>query len=286
MLVNLKEVLSLAEENRCAIGAFNTPNLESLMAVIHTAEENDIPVIIMHAQVHDDIMPLDVIGPIMVDMAKKSFVPVCVHLDHGEDIDYLRRSLDLGFTSVMFDGSTLPYEDNVKYTCRAMWMARQYGASVEAEIGVMGGRETSGEQTDPKNMYTDPILAHRFVEDTGIDALACSFGTVHGFYKTKPKLDFERIQRICDLTGKPLVMHGGSGVSPEDFLRAIDCGIRKINYYSYMSLAGVKGELELLKKQDEVKYYHDLVLAAMSSMADDVNKAMQVFSRKTAGDAQ
>lgn len=284
MLANLKEILGLAQEKKCAIGAFNTPNLESLMAVIHTAEKNDVPVIIMHAQVHEDIMPLDVIGPIMVEMAKKSPVPVCVHLDHGEDVDYLRRALEFGFTSVMYDGSMLPYEDNVKYTRRTIWMARQYGASVEAEIGVMGGRETAGDaENNPESMYTDPLLAQRFVQDTGIDALACSFGTVHGFYKTKPKLDFERIEKIRDLTGVPLVMHGGSGVSPEDFVRAIECGIRKINYYSYMSLAGVRGELELLKNQDEVKYFHDLVLAAMNSMAHDVDKAIRVFNRIVGG---
>ena len=279
MLVNLKEILRLAEESNYAIGAFNTPNLESIMAVIHTAEKNDVPVIIMHAELHEEIMPLDIIGPIMVSMARKSSVPVCVHLDHGENLDYLRRSLDMGFTSIMYDGSALPYAENVENTRKAVWMARQYSAGVEAEIGVLAGRESGGDtEVTASDLYTDPATAEQFVKETNIDALACSFGTAHGFYTTIPKLDFERIKTIKELTRLPLVMHGGSGVSSEDYVKAIDVGIRKINYYSYMSLAGVKGEQKLLKN-DEVKYFHDLALAAMESMAKDVDRAMRVFYR-------
>jgi len=279
MLVNLKEILRLAEEKSVAIGAFNTPNLESIMAVIRTAEKNDVPVIIMHAELHEEIMPLDVIGPIMVSMARKSGVPVCVHLDHGKSLDYLRRSLDMGFTSIMYDGSALPYVDNVANTRKAVWMARQYSASVEAEIGVMSGHEgSSGAAMDTTASYTNPEVAEQFVNETEIDALACSFGTTHGFYNSPPKLDFKRIEVIKGLTHLPLVMHGGSGVSPGDYVEAISCGIRKINYYSYMSLAGVKGEEKLLKN-DEVRYFHDLALAAMQSMAEDVDKAMRVFYR-------
>ena len=281
MLVNLKEILQLAEKSRIAIGAYNTPNLETLMAVLGKAEKNDVPVIIMHGEAHESIIPLDVIGPIMVSMAGKSSVPVCVHCDHGESLDYLRRALDLGFTSIMYDGSSLPYENNVMNTLKAVWMAREYSASVEAEIGVVGGHEAGAVYASVQE-YTDPELARQFVEETGIHALACSFGTVHGFYAEEPKLDFDRIRKIKELTNLPLVMHGGSGVSHEDYLKSIECGIRKINYYSYMSRIGVKSA----QKQIETggaKYYHDVVFAATNSMAEDVDKSMQVFYKLEKG---
>ena len=190
MLVTLKEVLKDAEQKQVAIGSFNTPNLESIMAVIGAAEELDVPVILMHAQVHEEIMPLDVIGPVMLEKAEKARVPVCVHLDHGESIDYIARAFRLGFTSAMYDGSLLPFDENVANTCKVVEMAKEYHASVEAEIGTLGKREGGGpDSEDSVQIYTDPEDAQRFVEATGIDALACSFGTAHGLYLKKPQLD-------------------------------------------------------------------------------------------------
>lgn len=223
-------------------------------------------------------MPIRIIGPIMIEMAKRAKVPVCVHLDHGESLDYLQKALDMGFTSIMYDGSMLPYDENVENTRKAVEMAKKTGASVEAEIGIMGGREAgakSGEQK-AEDLYTDPEVAKRFAEDTGIDALACSFGTAHGIYKVKPKLDFERIEKIKSLTSLPLVMHGGSGVSPEDYKKAIERGVRKINYYSYMSNAGTKAAKEMLARE-EVTFYHDIAMTAQKAMEADVAKAMDVF---------
>lgn len=278
MLATLNEVMEMAEKGGYAIGAFNTPNLECLLAVIHNAEEMNVPVIISHAQLHEEIAPLEDIGPIMVYAAKEAKVPVCVHLDHGEDLDYLQRSLELGFTSIMYDGSLLSYEENVANTKKAVEMAAKFKADVEAEIGVMGGREAGASGLAPKaeDMYTDPDVAEKFVKETGIDALAASFGTAHGLYKAKPKLDFERIENIRAKIGIPLVMHGGSGVSPEDYRVAISKGVRKINYYSYMSNAGVKASKELLDTQD-ITYFHDIALAAQKAMKEDVAKAMKVF---------
>lgn len=278
MLASLKEVMEMANQGGYAIGAFNTPNLECLLAVIHNAEEMNVPVIISHAQLHEEIAPLDDIGPIMVYVAKNAKVKVCVHLDHGEDLDYLERALEIGFTSVMYDGSLYSYEENVENTKKAVELAAKYNADVEAEIGVMGGREAGASDTGVKaeDMYTDPDVAAKFVAETGIDALAASFGTAHGLYKAAPKLDFERIEQICAKTGIPLVMHGGSGVSPEDYRKAIAKGVRKINYYSYMSNAGVKEAKELLGAQD-VTYYHDIAMAAQKAMKADVLKAMNVF---------
>ena len=278
MLVNMNEILRYAEEKGCCVGAFDTPNLEILMAVLRAAEKRNEPVIIQHAQLHEPEMPIRIIGPIMVRMAKEASVPVCAMLDHGEDMDYVRTALELGFSAVMIDGSSKPYDENVSLTREAVALAKEYGASVEAEIGIVTGHE--GREfhiEEPGAAYTDPELAARFVRDTGIDALAASVGTVHGFYATQPKLDFDRIEKIKELTGLPLVMHGGSGISVEDTQRAIRCGIRKINYFSYMPNAGVRAVKELLAEKD-VKYFHDLANAAVDGMEKDVLSAMGMFA--------
>lgn len=281
MLVTLKEILDIAERENYAAGAFNTPNLECLLAVIRNAEELNVPVIISHAELHEQVAPLADIGPVMVFMAKEAKIPVCVHLDHGETLEYLQEALDMGFTSIMYDGSLLSYEENVANTKKAVEMAAKTGASVEAEIGVLGGREAGAKPAESKaeDLYTDPDLAKRFVEETGIDALAASFGTAHGIYKVKPKPDFERIEKIRSLVQVPLVMHGGSGVSPEDYKTAISKGIRKINYYSYMSNAGAKAAKQLLDTQ-EVTFFHDIADAAAKAMKEDIRKAMNVFYNK------
>ena len=178
MLASLSSVLAWAEENGCAAAAFDTPNLELLLAAIGAAEHRGEPVIIQHAQLHEEETSIDVIGPIMVARAEASRVPVCVMLDHGEDMDYVRRALDLGFSAVMIDGSQLPYEENVALTLGAVELAREYGADVEAEIGFTTGHEgLENADDDRENVYTDPDEAARFVADTGIDALAASRGT-------------------------------------------------------------------------------------------------------------
>lgn len=276
MLVNLTTVLSYAKEKDCAIGSFNTPTLESLQAVIQCAEELNVPVIIMHAEVHEPWAPLRDIGPMMVLAAKQAKVPVAVHLDHGEHIDYLEQALQIGFTSVMFDGSLLSYEENVRLTRIAVSLAKKYNASVEAEIGALGSRE-GGESTGGA-VYTDPELALRFVNDTGIDALACSFGTAHGVYKEKPQLDFDRIEKISELTNLPLVMHGGSGVSKEDYLCSISLGIRKINYYTYMAKAGTEAVTAYLISHPNA-LYHELAHIAFLAMKDNAKEALKCFSK-------
>ena len=276
MLVNLNEVLKYAEENNCAIGSFNTPNFASLKAVLSAAEEKNIPVIIMHAQVHEEmgLCQMAEIAPIMKFMAEKSTVPVCMHLDHGTDVDYIEKGLELGFTSVMYDGSLLSKDENYANTVRVVEMAKKYNASVEAEIGSMGAREGGGEGDE--SIYTDPDDAKDFSEKTGIDALACAFGTAHGLYAKEPKLDFERLAEIKDKVLVPLVMHGGSGVSTEEYKKVIELGIRKINYYTYMAKAGGKAVAEAENKM----FFHDLELAAIAGMKEDVEKAMDIFILK------
>lgn len=273
MLVNLKTILKIAEAKGCAVGSFNTPNLESIEAVIGAAEELNYPVIIMHAQIHEemDICKVAVIGKIMIMMAERAKVPVCVHLDHGTDLSYLKKALDVGFTSVMFDGSELDYASNCANTCVAVEMAKKYGASVEAEIGTMGAREGGG--VGGQSIYTDPETAKKFVADTGIDALACAFGTAHGVYTTKPVLDFERVSKIAKLVDVPLVMHGGSGVSEEDYKEVISRGIRKVNYYTYMAKSGG----EAIEKMNNTTFYHDIAVKAKIAMYENAKSAMKIF---------
>jgi len=277
MLVTLNEILTIAEERKCAIGAFNTPNLECITAVLNAAEKLNVPVMITHAELHESVAPLAVIGPVMVQAARNAKVPVCVHLDHCETLSYMDQALKMGFTGVMYDGSTLPYEENVANTKIAVAMAKKYGANVEAEIGQLASREGGTEANAGGPVYTDPDLAVKFCAETGIDALAPSFGTAHGIYKSKPVLDLDRVKVIAEKTRLPLVMHGGSGVSDEDYRTAIRNGIRKINYYSYMSKAGVTAVKAMLEAED-VTFFHDLALVAQNAMENNAARAMSVFS--------
>ena len=276
MKANLKEVLDWAEARKCAVGAFNTPTFENVVAVISAAEKLGTPVIISHAELHEaEGAPLDRIGPLMIWAAERAKVPVCVFLDHGETISYVKHAVDLGFTGVMYDASLKPYEENVEGTKEVVAYAHARDVQVEAEIGALATRE-GGADGSGAPVYTDPELAKRFVAETGIDALAASFGTAHGIYKAKPVLDFDRIRKIRELTGVPLVMHGGSGVSPEDYRTAISCGIRKINYYSYMARAGRNAVAAKLAAED-ITFFHVLAAGATMAMEEDVARAMKVF---------
>lgn len=276
MLINLVEILQLAEDKNFAVGAFNTPNLECIHAVIDAAEKLDVPVILSHAQLHEEVAPLAKIGPVMIDAAKRAKVPVCVHLDHCETLDYMAQALEIGFTGVMYDGSLLPYATNLENTRKAVAMAKRYACGVEAELGALASREGGGANASGP-VYTDPDEAVLFCKETGIDALAPSFGTAHGIYQSKPVLDLARVKTIFEKTGLPLVMHGGSGVSPEDYRTGIANGLRKINYYSYMSKAGTQAVKELLAREN-VTFFHDLALAAKKAMEADAEKAMRVFA--------
>ena len=274
MIVNLKNILKIAEAEGCAVGSFNTPNFESLRAVIGAAEALKQPVIIMHAQVHEEmgLCKMEEIAPVMLFMAERASVPVCVHLDHGTDLDYVRRALELGFTSVMYDGSEQSLDINRANTCIIKEIAERNNISIEAEVGSMGAREAGS--GGGESIYTDPEAAAEFVKSTGIDALACAFGTAHGIYLKQPKLDFERVRKIKSMINVPIVMHGGSGVSNEDYKKVISCGVRKINYYTYMAKAGG----EAVDKMADRTFFHDIAAAAEQGMKENVKAAIRVFS--------
>ncbi len=284
MLVTLNEVLQYAEDKKIAIGAFNAANLESLQAIVMASEELSIPTIMMYAQCHESWNSIDVMGPIMVSEAKRARTPICVMLDHGEDLVYLERALKFGFTAVMYDGSTLPYEENLKNTKEAVRIAKSYGANVEAELGSMGKRESGdgdANAIDPTKIYTDPTLAAKFVKETGIDALACSFGTTHGIYLKAPKLDFDVIKNVRKSTDNiPVVMHGGSGVSREGFRSAIEAGVRKVNYFTYMDKEGGAAVDRYLKEEYKggPLFFSTLSKVGKLAMKDNIVSAMKVFA--------
>ena len=247
MLVNLKDVLTEAQKGKYAVGLFNTVTLEMARGVIMAAEEARSPVIIGTAEVLLPFAPLEELSYLLVPMAKKASVPVVLNFDHGITPELIIKSLSLGFTSVMYDCSTDSYEDN-RFKCREMAKTvHMFGASIETELGHVGANEGgSAEGDDTSFMYTDPSQAREFANFTGTDALAVAVGTAHGAYKSKPKLDFERLEAIAGLVSAPLVLHGGSGLSDDDFKTSIQKGISKVNIFTDVNVSSAHAAHELL----------------------------------------
>ena len=238
MLVNLNDVLLDAQKNHYGVGLFNTTDTDMLEAVISAAEELRSPVIIGTAEVLLPYGDLELIAPAIINMAKKATVPVVVHYDHGLTFERCIEALKLGFTSIMFDGSAGALGENLKATAEMVKIAHAFGATVEGEIGHVGDAGNNDHATD--DMYTTPKEAEDFVKATGVDALAIAIGTAHGAYKTKPKLDIERLKEIRDSIDTPLVLHGGSGLTDDDFKNTIKNGIAKVNIFTDLCVAADK----------------------------------------------
>lgn len=281
MLVNLKDILEIAEKKDCAIGMFNATGLDSLQAIIKAAEKLNEPVIIAHAEVHNVYNDISIVGPLMIEVAKNAKVPVCVHLDHGVSLEMIERAISIGFTSIMIDASSLPFEENVRITKEVVNKCHKLGISVEGEIGRLVTSESGNKEVNEsaEYYYTKPSEAELFVKETNVDALAIAFGTAHGFYSTTPKLDLNVIRNVKKQVGIPLVMHGGSGLSDEQFRDCIKAGIRKINYYSYMSKSGYDAAKKLVL-ENSTSYFHDLAYAASKAMEINIEKTIKVFSMK------
>ncbi|MBQ7726217.1 MAG: class II fructose-bisphosphate aldolase [Clostridia bacterium] len=238
MLANLNDVLKPAQQKGYAVGLFNTTDTDMLEAAISAAEEMKSPIIIGTAEVLLPYGELKLIAPAMIAAAKRASVPVVVHYDHGLTFERCMEALRLGFTSVMFDGSAGEEEQNLKDTAEIVKIAHAFGATVEGEIGHVG--EAASGDNETSDRYTTPAEAVRFLEKTGVDALAIAIGTAHGAYREKPCLDLERLQQIRAQVEQPLVLHGGSGLSDDDFRNTIRCGIAKINIFTDLCVAGEK----------------------------------------------
>ena len=241
MLVNMNELLLPAKAGGYGVGFFNAVNVEMARAVIETAEELRSPVMIGTAEVLLSAMSLERVAEYLIPMAQKASVPVCVHYDHGLSFGKCMEAVKLGFTSVMYDCSTESFEANIAKTAEMVKICHALGVTVEAELGHVGDNEGVGALTDPKAWYTVPGEAAEFVRKTGIDSLVVAVGNAHGAYKLPPKLDFDRITDIAEATGKPLVLHGGSGLSDDDFREAVRRGICKINIFTDIDTAGKRG---------------------------------------------
>ena len=251
MLVTLADILAEAEKGKYGVGLFNMLNLEMARGIIEAAEEERSPLILGVAEVHLPLIPFEYAALIMNDIAKKATVPVCLHFDHGVDYNKIKAAVDAGFSSVMYDGSSLPYEENIKNTLAVSKMAHAKGVSVEAELGHVGGAE-GGEDDGVEEMYTKVAEVNDFIDRAEIDALAVAIGTAHGPYKKKPVLDINRLAEIYKVSSKPLVLHGGSGLSPEQFRATIDNGIRKVNICTEMCVAA--REAYIASKNHEIMF--------------------------------
>jgi fructose-bisphosphate aldolase class II len=280
MLVNLNDVLYKAKKGKYAVGLFNAVNLELARGIIAAAEQTGSPVIMGTAEVLFPYGPLEEVSYYLLPMAKKASVPVVIHLDHGLNKETCLKALELGFSSIMYDCSTDSYEENVKKVKEMADIAHSYGASIEGELGHVGDNEGSQEGSDhladPSKFFTDPKMAKDYVDKTGVDALAIAVGNAHGAYKLPPKLDFERIRTIAKTVDVPLVLHGGSGLTDDDFRQAIKEGISKVNIFTDINVAAVKAEFS--RFTDMNKGIIDLIPAAVEAIKQETMKKMELFS--------
>lgn len=275
-LVNLKELITRAEANKTAVGAFSVGNMEMIIGAVKAAEKTSTPIIIQIAEVRLPTSPLEIIGPMMVAAAQNSSVDICVHLDHGLNYETVEKALEIGFSSVMLDGSLLDFEDNIKLTQKVVCKAKEYGASVEAELGVVGGNEGDGKSH--KIQWTDPKKAKEFCERTGIDALAVAIGNAHGHYKVQPELRVDILKQIDDACDTPLVLHGGTGVTPETFRECIRNGVRKVNIAtaSFDAVTNAAKETIILEGAN----YFKLSAAMADAVCKNVEKHIKIFNMK------
>ena len=287
MLVNMNDVLYDAKKGKYAVGLFNAVNLELARGIIAAAEQTGSPVIMGTAEVLFPYGPLEEVSYYLLPMAKKAKVPVVIHLDNGLNKETCLKALELGFTSIMYDCSTDSYDENVRKVKEMADIAHSFGATIEGELGHVGDNEGSAEGSshlaDPSKFFTDPKMAKDYVQKTGVDALAIAVGNAHGAYKLPPKLDFDRIRTIAKTVDVPLVLHGGSGLTDNDFKQAIKEGISKVNIFTDINVAAVKAEFS--RFTDMNKGIIDLIPAAVEAIKQESMKKMELFGSVGKGGA-
>lgn len=274
-LVKMKDLLRRAEEKNIGCGAFSVGNMEMVRGAIRAAEELDTPIILQIAEVRLKNSPLHLMGPMMVQAAKEAKGDVAVHLDHGLTFETVDKALELGFTSVMLDASTLPFEENIARVKAVVEKARKYGATVEAELGLVGGSEDGS--CDHGIRCTDPDDAVVYARETGIDALAVAIGNAHGNYPVAPTLAFDVLEKIHERVDIPLVLHGGSGITDKDFQKAISLGIRKVNIAT-ASFNSLTAHVEKYMESTDKHNFFDLNEAMVQGTYENVKKHILVFN--------
>lgn len=276
-LINTIDMLKHAERYSYAVGAFNVINLDFLNGILEAAEAMKSPVILNIAEVHFPFVNMEQIAPAIQHMAESASVPVVLNLDHGVSFEAVVRALRCGFSAIMYDASKKPMEQNIEETRLVVKMAHSVGVSVEAELGQVVGAEGGKKAARARReFFTDPAQAERFVAETGIDALAVSVGNVHGFYEGEPELDFDLIKELKERCGIPLVLHGGSGISDDDFRRAVQLGIRKINFFTEMSKMATDRLRELIAGSEDY-FIQDILKEAKATIKEVVKERIQVF---------
>ena len=274
-LVKMKDLLKRAEVKNIGCGAFSVGNMEMVKGAIRAAEELNTPIILQIAEVRLKNSPLHLMGPMMVQAAKEAKVDVAVHLDHGLTFETVDKALELGFTSVMLDASTLPFEENIARVKAVVEKARKYGATVEAELGLVGGSEDGS--CDHGIRCTDPDDAVVYARETGIDALAVAIGNAHGNYPVAPTLAFDVLEKIHEKVDIPLVLHGGSGITDKDFQRAISLGIRKVNIAT-ASFNSLTAHVEKYMESTDKHNFFDLNEAMVQGTYENVKRHILVFN--------
>lgn len=272
-LVTLEKLLNNAEEKKIAVGAFSVGNMEMILGAIKAAEEMQTPIIIQIAEVRLPTSPLKIIGPMMVAAAKNSSVDICVHFDHGLNYETVKTALEIGFSSVMIDGSLLPYDENISLVKKVVDVAKKCGASVEAELGIVGGNEGDGKAHNI--MCTEPETAKDFCNKTGINALAVAIGNAHGHYKIQPELRLDILNDIDNVCETPLVLHGGTGITPETFQECIRNGIRKVNIAT-ASFDAVSKAAKKISESDG--NYFALSQEMQNAVYENVKKHIRIFN--------
>lgn len=274
-LVKMKTLLDRAAKKNIGCGAFSVGNMEMIRGAVKAAEELNTPIILQIAEVRLIHSPLELIGTMMIQAAKESKADIAVHLDHGLTIETIKKALDLGFTSVMLDASTLPFQENIFKTKAVVELAAEYEAAVEAELGLVGGSEDGS--TDHGIRCTDPDDAKQFCKETGVDALAVAIGNAHGNYPAAPVLAFDVLEEIHKNIEIPLVLHGGSGITDLDFQKAISLGIRKVNIAT-ASFNKLTEKVEAYIEKDGSHNYFKLNEAMTQGVYENVKHHIEVFN--------
>ena len=275
-LVNMKQMLEHAHANGYAVGAFDLVSLDFLQGILEGAERCRAPVILSLAESHFDYFDFDLAMPAVMAAAERAGVPVAIHLDHGASLESAVRGIHLGCNGVMVDASHLPLEENIAATREVVEMARGCGVPVEGELGYVPGVEGEDAERHPGEIaYTSVEDAARYVEESGVDFLAVSIGTVHGRMKGEPRLDFERLEEIDRALGIPLVIHGGTGLSGDQFRRLIERGVSKINYYT--ALADAAGERIAANLEGGARGYTSQVKGIREAIAAEVERCIRLW---------
>ena len=283
MLVSMKEMLEDARKNRYALPAFDVSNYDMMKAVLEACEEERSPALLMALGVDLEGRDMNLLVSMIRSASDYFNIPICLHLDHATNFDFIKRAIDAGFSSVMYDGSVLDFENNAKNTAQIVQYAHAHGITVEAELGHVGNASVgsiseTGTDTDPGESLTVPEEVAKFVEITDVDALAVAIGTAHGVYQKTPELRIDRLDEITAVCNRPLVLHGGSGTPDDQMQNAIHHGITKINIYSDVVGAMNQGLKEKLNTLENPSTWPYLVFAdARQNMKEVVKAKLRTF---------